>query len=200
MSFFYNRRSELFTFRAIKVMPESCGISSLTTPQNHLHLSSTDREESITRTHINHIYDTVAENGPLHPAVADSQNALGLIYHHVLHEEQKSFSCHLAALRNLLICYQKPQHRNEKIIIQISITIHDLGNVHWAEGDLEKAIDSYREALGLLLGIGLTASHPRCVSLVNRLMKLNGEDEFRKTRPIIKIEKGLILSKRFCSH
>ena len=182
----------------VKVMPESFGFSSLTSPQNPLHLSTTDsREDSITRMHLNHISDTVAEYGAHHPCVADSQNTLGLIYHHVLHNEGRSFLCHLTALRNLLICYEKTQHRNDKVVIQISTTIHDLGNAHWSRGNRGKAIDAYTEALGLLLGIGLTSSHPRYLSLANRLSLFCRESP-KELCPII-IGDELILSKQFCS-
>ena len=178
----------------------SCGISSMTitTPHNPLHLSTADNtENAITRTHLDHINDTIAEHGAHHPAVANGQNTLGLIYHHVLHQENEAFLCHLTALRTLLTCYQKPQHHSDSVVIQISTTIHDLGNVHWANGHREKAIDAFREALGLLLGIGLTASHPRYLSVDNRLTVMVGSRP-KEICPII-IDDELILLKRFCT-
>jgi len=126
--------------------------------------------------------DDIARNaatyGSDHPAVAESQNALGLFYHHVSHEPEKALSCHVKALKiyksiNSSLSSRQHAHRlqkeDEDTIINMGITVTDIGNVQWARGDYKKAIWAFEDSLAVFIWAGLDDNHPRIVSTQNRL-------------------------------
>jgi len=143
----------------------------------------------------------VAAYGSDHPAVAESQTALGLFYHHVSHEPKKALLCHVKALtiyktsisssdqqkqeqeqeqeqkveqeqEQKLEQKQKRPQQNQNTIVEMGITITDIGNVQWALGDHKKAMWAFEDSLAVFISAGLEHNHPRIVSTQNRLKVL----------------------------
>merc|ERR1719491_1052866 len=124
------------------------------------------------------LMDDIKQNGAVfgldHPAVAESENALGLFYHHISHEPKKALSCHVKALKickaaNSSSMQHLTQQKLEDGMIQMGITITDIGNVQWALGDYKKAMWAFEDSLAVFLSAGLEHNHPRIVSTQNRL-------------------------------
>ena len=127
--------------------------------------------------------DDIVQNagafGSDHPAVAESQNTLGLFYHHVSHEQEKALLCHVKALNILYNTSNRSteQHRQQKqqqrdTIVEMGITITDIGNVQWALGNYRKAVWAFEDSLAVFISAGLEHNHPRIISTQNRLKLL----------------------------
>jgi len=118
------------------------------------------------------------EFGSDHTAVAESQNTLGLFYHHVNHEQEKALLCHVKALKILYNTsngsieeqrQQQDQQQHRDTIIEMGITITDIGNVQWALGNFRKAMWAFEDSLAVFISASLEHNHPRIVSTRNRL-------------------------------
>lgn len=95
------------------------------------------------------------EYGNVHPKVAESWNALGLIRVHMERDADEARKCHEYALAIF---------KEKKLVVDTAITLNDLGYCFERLNQTEEALKRYQEALQLLQSERLSDDHPRVIS------------------------------------
>mmetsp|Transcript_5195 Transcript_5195/g.10856 ORF Transcript_5195/g.10856 Transcript_5195/m.10856 type:complete len:168 (-) Transcript_5195:21-524(-) len=105
--------------------------------------------------------------GPYDTSVAETLNALGLVYHHMSCDLEKALIIYGEALRILKMhtCFQSG-------LFDAAVTMSDIGDVHQKMGNFKEAEKLYLEALEAFDQAGKKKDHPRVISTLNRLSQL----------------------------
>mmetsp|Transcript_17979 Transcript_17979/g.25352 ORF Transcript_17979/g.25352 Transcript_17979/m.25352 type:complete len:224 (-) Transcript_17979:6544-7215(-) len=99
--------------------------------------------------------------GDDHPKLAETLTTLGLLHQHMLRNHDKALMYHCEALR--ILSKESPKEEHDRVIA-MAVALTDVAQIHEARSDNERALYTYREALGLLRSINLAESDPRIFS------------------------------------
>jgi tetratricopeptide (TPR) repeat protein len=107
------------------------------------------------------------ELGPNHVQVADMWNSLGLIRLHMQHNAPAAIKCHQEAL--------KIYKMNKVSVLQLAVTLGDLGTCYERIGEEEQALIIYQEATQLLRGSDISSSLRMVHSIRRSVARLKRE-------------------------
>ena len=102
------------------------------------------------------IRDRKNELGIKHSLVAESLNALALTYHHTMNDHETAMQMHCEA-RHIL----EAQEQSQQNLIELAITIGDIGNCFWKKGDYESARNQYMRSLQFFENCQICRNHPK---------------------------------------
>eukprot|EP01083_Nonionella_stella_P143518 446264_1 len=152
-------------------------------------------EELMTRLN-SELHERVTALGFFHPSVAHTYNSMALIYHHMRCNHRIALRLHIKSLKILgnahkRILSVKGDHTDARkdMSIEFAVTLSDIGNVHWALGNIPRAEMAFEEALNVLSSENIDESHPRKYSIRNRLFalqRLSGLDDVCKNQETIR--------------
>uniref|UniRef100_A0A7S2GS08 Kinesin light chain n=1 Tax=Helicotheca tamesis TaxID=374047 RepID=A0A7S2GS08_9STRA len=117
--------------------------------------------------------------GEDHPAVAETLNALGLICHHMINDQEKALGCHTRALRIFQL-----QKREAYPYTDVALTLSDIANVYRKQGDFEKAIRAFIESVDTFRQGGIGDDHPRVQSALVSLAQLRPRTNSPEKEPL----------------
>lgn len=120
---------------------------------------------------LDELRDKQAQLGYHHPDVAETLNVLGLYHHHVTNDQTAALQFHQQALHILEALQEHPGETTDEL--SIGITLTDVGNVYKCLGKYEKSKSAYEDALSSFKRIGLNNDHPRVLSTIRCMKRIN---------------------------
>ena len=105
--------------------------------------------------------------GQNHPKVAETFNALGLSYQYISKDYRSALYCHSQAL----IILTRDQNR-ESTGLQTGIILNDIANMYCTLHKIQNATVAFHGALDAFRSIGLSDDHPRVLSTINSMNRL----------------------------
>jgi len=105
--------------------------------------------------------------GEEHPAVAETLNALGLIYHHMVDDQEQALEYHARALQIFQL-----QRGDSYSCTDVALTFSDIANVHRKKGDYERAAKAFMDSVSTFREGGIGDNHPRLQSALVCLQQL----------------------------
>jgi len=101
------------------------------------------------------------------PAVAETLNALGLVYLHMYNEIDQAISCHKEALA--IFKSTQKQHA----LKNLAMTLADVGRCYWRKGESNQAHSCLRESFEVCKLIQINDDDPIMYSVSNQLRMLS---------------------------
>ena len=105
--------------------------------------------------------------GQNHPKIAESFNTLGLAYQYISKEYRAALYCHSQAL----IILASDRNR-DSTALKTGIILNNLANTYSSLGDTRNVTVAFHGALDAFRSIGLGDDHPRVISTINRMNRL----------------------------
>ena len=103
------------------------------------------------------LQDRKIKFGINHFSVAETLNALALTYHYMMNDHETAIQLHYEA-KDIL---EGQKERNQQNILNLAITIGDIGNCFWKKGDHQSARNEYMASLQFLNSCQISESHPK---------------------------------------
>jgi len=97
--------------------------------------------------------------GNAHPKVAETLNAIGLAHHHMTNNQDEAFCYHRRALE----IFRAQPEKNKENLLNIALTLADIGNCHWKRKEYDQANKFFSEASAVFEQCKISKTDPKSV-------------------------------------
>ena len=126
---------------------------NMTTTTSYLSHNNQDRILSLQR----ELHQRKRNFGINHISVAETLNALALTYHHMKNDHETAIQIHYEAKHIL----EGQQERSQQILVNLAITVGDIGNCFCKKGDYQSARNEYMTSLQFFETCQISENHPK---------------------------------------